>query len=231
MYSDLGKNLVGAASELRTFSNSRDQSELGGKVGTDWRFHTPDAPHANGAVESMVKLVKKALYLAIRDATLTFSELQTVVFETAELVNQRPLAIMYTRGSDDLSLDYICPNQLLLGRASSRIPNENWSNVSNITRRIKYVQEITDKFWKAWYQVMFPSVVIRPKWHVEVTNLQVGDVVMVSDQNAIRGEYRLALISEVYPDVKGRVRQVQVSYKLSDYKNYTSVKRDVDSTR
>ena len=106
-------------------------------MGTEWRFLMPDVPHANGAVESTVKLVKKALYLAVRDATLTFSELQTVVFEAAELVNERLLAISHTRGSDDLSLDYICPNQLLLGLASSCIPNGNWSNVSNITRRTK----------------------------------------------------------------------------------------------
>ena len=50
---------------------------------------------------------------------------------------------------------------------------------------------------------------------------------MVADQNAIRGDYRLALVSEVYPDHKGRVRQVQVSYELSDSSKYTSVKRDV----
>ena len=230
IYSDPGKNFVGAASELKKLRESISQEEhtrQGGLVGTEWRFHPPDAPHTNGAVEAMVKLVKKAIFLAVGDAVLTFSELQTVVFEASDLVNERPLAISHTRGNDDLALNYICPNQLLLGRASGRMQSGDWSNVSNVSRRTKYVQEVVSKFWKNWYQSIFPSLVIRPKWHVEVRNLEIGDLVMVADQNAIRGDYRLALVSEGYPDHKGRVRQVQVSYKRSDSNKYTSVKRDV----
>ena len=62
---------------------------------------------------------------------------------------------------------------------------------------------------------------------MEVRNLEIGGLALVADQNAIRGDYRLALVSEVYPDHKGRVRQVQVSYKLSDSNKYTSGMRDV----
>ena len=53
---------------------------------------------------------------------------------------------------------------------------------------------------------------------------------MVADQNAVRGNYRLAVVSDTYPDERGRVRQVQVSYKPqtgSNVKGFTSVKRDV----
>ena len=183
MYSDPAKKFVGASNELKKFTDSISKLELirqGGKVGTEWRFHPPNAPHANGAVEVMVKMVKKALYFAVGDSILSFSELQTVVFEAAELVNKRPLAISSTRGNDDLSPDYICPNQLLIGRASGRIPVGSWSNMSNIARRLKYVQEITDKFCKIWYKLIFPSVVIRHKWHVEVRNLKVGDIVVTA---------------------------------------------------
>ena len=101
--------------------NTEEIKQQGGKVGTEWRFHPPDAPHANGAIEIMVKMVKKALQITVGDATLSFTELQTVCFEAAELVNERPLAISHTRGSDDLELNNLCPNQLLLGRASGKI--------------------------------------------------------------------------------------------------------------
>ena len=48
IYSDPGKNFVGAASELKKLRESISQEELtrqGGLVGTEWRFHPPDAPH------------------------------------------------------------------------------------------------------------------------------------------------------------------------------------------
>ena len=50
---------------------------------------------------------------------------------------------------------------------------------------------------------------------------------MVADQNSVRGEYKLARVSHVYSDDKGRVRQVNVLYKLPGSKHFTCVKRDV----
>ena len=122
MYSDPGKNFIGASTELKKFTASISEKDLqmqGGKVGTKWNFHPPDAPHANGAIEIMVKMVKKALFVTTHDSVLSFTELQTVCFEAAEIVNERPLAIHHTRGNEDLNLNYLCPNQLLLGRSVS----------------------------------------------------------------------------------------------------------------
>ena len=229
MYSDPGINFVGASAELKKFIDSISAEELkrqGGKVGTQWKFHPPDAPHTNGATEVMVKMVKKALQISTGDAAMSFTELQTLCCEAAELVNERPLAISHSRVNEDLELNYLCPNQLLLGRASGKIPVGSWTKVSNMARRTKYVQEVADRFWKEWYKLVFPSVVIHPKWHVERRNLKIGDIVMVADQNALRGDYRLAVVSDVFPDEKGRVRQVQVSYR-SPRSDIGRVKRDV----
>ena len=103
-------------SELGGFVSSLSKIDIklqDSRVGTEWRFHPPDEPHANGAIESMVKVVKRALLLAISNSVLSFSELQTVCCEAAELVNERPLSVSQLRASEDLPLDYICPNQLL----------------------------------------------------------------------------------------------------------------------
>ena len=177
----------------------------------------------------MVKLVKKAIKLAIGESVLSFTELQTVLFEAADLVNERPLNISQTRGNDDLDFDYLCPNQLLLGRASGRVKEGLYLIKTNLTSRVKYIKEVTDKFWKDWMKLVSPSLVLRPKWHVVVRNLKIGDVVMIADQNAVKGEYKLGLVSDVYNDDRGRVRHVQVSYKLSNAVNskHVSFKRDV----
>ena len=56
-----------------------------------WDFTSADAPWQNGCSEALIKLIKKALTVAIGDSILTFSELQTVCFEAANLVNERPI--------------------------------------------------------------------------------------------------------------------------------------------
>ena len=52
-----------------------------------------DAPWYNDAAEALIKTVKRALTTAIGEQVLTYSELQTCVFEAAQLVNQRPIGI------------------------------------------------------------------------------------------------------------------------------------------
>ena len=62
------------------------------KHGVEREFSPADAPWYNGATESLVKPVKRALNAAIGEV-MSFSELQTVVFEVAQIVNQRPIGV------------------------------------------------------------------------------------------------------------------------------------------
>ena len=43
--------------------------------------------------------------------------------------------------------------------------------------------------------------------------MQVGDVVVVADANSLRGKYRIAMVSEVFPGTDGVVRSVALRYK------------------
>lgn len=67
-------------------------------------------------------------------------------------------------------------------------------------------------------------------------NLEVGDVVLIQDANAVRGNWKLGKVSKVYPDDEGHVRKVDVQYKTArpekssrDYtgQGYTTVQRAV----
>jgi hypothetical protein len=54
---------------------------------------------------------------------MTFSELQTVMFQVANLLNERPIG---TKETDPNEGSYLCPNDLILGRASSNVPIGQW---------------------------------------------------------------------------------------------------------
>ena len=122
LLSDNGTQMVGANRELKEMIDGWDATQLKeycAERGMTWQFITPLAPHQNGCAESMVKSVKKALKKAIGDTVLTPFELYTCLLEAANLVNQRPIGRIPNDPNDG---SYLCPNDILLGRCSSTIP-------------------------------------------------------------------------------------------------------------
>ena len=75
------------------------------------------------------------------------------------------------------------------------------------------MQAIIEQFWSNWIKLYFPSLVIRQKWHVAKRNVQKNDICVVKDSNLLRGEWRIARVSECYPDRNGRVRNVELMVK------------------
>ena len=126
------------------------------------------------------------------------------------MVNQRPI------GRNPLNPDegtYLCPNDLLLGRCTSRVPQGPFAEKSDVRQRLSFLQEIVNSFWKRWSREIFPNLVIEPKWHTEKRNAQIGDVVMIQDSNVVRGEWRMGVIIKILESKDGRVRNVEVKYK------------------
>ena len=104
--SDPGSQLKSASVELQETIKSLDWNELirfGHQKGFIWNFSPADAPWYNGSVEALVKTVKRALSVTIGEHVFTFSEFLTVLFEVAELVNERTIGVKPT-SPDDCSL-------------------------------------------------------------------------------------------------------------------------------
>ena len=59
---------------------------------------------------------------------------------------------------------------------------------------------------------VFPNMVVRPKWHTEQRNLEVGDVVLVQDSNAVRGQWKMEIVEEVIKSGDNKVRRVIVAH-------------------
>ena len=211
--SDKGTNLVGASNELKEMVEKVDWDKVGRQSlqkETEWVFSPADAPWYNGAAEALVKSAKRALNAAIGETVLRFSELQTVMYEAAQLLNQRPIGECPNNPDDQT---YLCPNDLLLGRASPTTPQIQFDTVASSYRRFEFTQRIISTFWRRWIREVFPNLVIESKWHVEKRNVQPGDVVMMQDANAVRGNWKKALVERVLQSQDGRIRRVIVAYR------------------
>lgn len=208
--SDNGTQFVGAQRKLREMVKGWEKDELKefcAERQVTWKFITPLAPHQNGCAESLVKSCKHALKKAIGEQCLTPFELHTYLQEVANLVNERPIGRLPNDPDDGT---YICPNDILLGRASSRVPQGPFRPSKNPKERVEFVQRIVDAFWKSWIRDVFPLLVPRRKWNTDRRNVRVDDVVLIADPNLVRGQWKLGRITEVYPGKDNRVRNVQV---------------------
>ena len=156
--------------------------------GLQWIFTSADAPWQNGVTEALIRSVKRGIEFSVGENALTFSELQTVLFEIANLLNERPIGRHPTSPEDGA---YLCSNDLLLGRATSRIPNGPFDENANTRKRFMFVQTIVNTFWKRWNSNYFPSLMLRQKWHTSHRNLKIGDVVLIQDSNFVRGNWKL----------------------------------------
>ena len=218
--SDPGSQLVGASKELISWRKSWSQDDLdrfSASRGVEWKFIMAASQHQNGAAESMIKFSKgvlKSLVKSYGDSRLTLNELNTLLLETANLVNERPIGVKPNSQTD---VEYLSPNSLLLGRNSSRISSGPFQcrelfelNQQAITSRFLLVQRICDQFWSNWTKLYFPTLLWQQKWHHLKRNLQVNDVCVLSDSGVFRGEWRLCRVSDTYPDSNGVVRNVEV---------------------
>ena len=220
---DPGTNFIEAANELRAWRQGWDQDTLtrfGSKRGIEWITIMANSQHQNGFTEIMVKLTKsvlKSLMKSIGHQVLSLNEMNTLLAETSQLVNDRPIGL---KPNKDVDSTFLSPNSLLMGRNAERIssgpfrPNmEEYVNQESFKNRFLLVQTITDQFWRIWTKIHFPSLVVRQKWHSEKRNLEKGDVCIIQDTNNLRGEWRLAQVTCTYPDCHGRVRNVELLVK------------------
>ena len=214
IYSDPGSQLIGAENELKEHWAKLDRKSLirkGAGKGVKWIFGPADSPWHQGAVESLVKTVKRAIHISIHDQRLSVPELLTLAYEVANVLNERPIGGLPGPSSD---INLLTPNSLLLGRATAKNPG-GWQPECKTGPSTRYnlIQELIDNFWNQWIKLCAPSLVIQKKWHTAHRNLRPGDVVLIVEKDSLRSEYRIAMVDKAYPGEDGKVRKVDLSYK------------------
>lgn len=176
IHSDNGPQLVPASKELRDARNEFDLNTLSkfeSDKGVKWEFKKSiEAPSLNSACESLIRLVKNGLIRSMGDSIVTFSELQTIMYEVANLLNNGPTGMKpeYSTKSDV----YLCPNDLLLGHNNSWVswvPTGSFATNEDPGRHLQFIQSTVNSFWRRLHRDYFPTLLIRQKWHVEKRNI------------------------------------------------------------
>ena len=178
---------------------------------TDWKFNPPCAPHFGGVFEALIKSAKKAIKVILGDA-----ELHTAIYGAERLLNSRPITYV---SSDPNYLSPLTPSHFLVGEIGGPFAPEalDRDHTYNPRKWWHRLQQLLGQFWKRWRKEFLPSLNVRKKWFHPRHNLKEGDVVLIVEPNASRGEWPLSRVIEAYPGDDGLVRVVKVKAKNKEY--------------
>ena len=225
--SDQGSQLTASASGL-TKKEFEDESEAishvqkdknwskvkqwVGKQKAEWEFVPAKGQHMNGLSESLIRWYKKILKPMLNSQRFTISEVQTALYQVADIMNSRPLS--RRPGVDPLDGGPVTPNHLLLGRATGESPIGDFDVKLNITKRTQMIDQVVSDWWRKWYCSVFQDLVPSYKWNQKTREVQVGDVVLMFNENEIKGKYSLGRVKEVIPSrTDNIVRKAIIEYK------------------
>ncbi|XP_015120540.1 uncharacterized protein LOC107043522 [Diachasma alloeum] len=213
LYSDCGTNFLGADKELKKLfsAGAKEFQHLSAvclKDGTRWSFNPPGAPHFGGKWEAAVKSVKYHLARTVRDTTLTFEELSTLLTQIEAVLNSRPLQAL-SEDPDDLSC--LTPGHFLIGEAPIALPEPSLDHL-NVGRlsRWQLIQQRLQFFWKQWSTGYLQQLQSISKWHHPSNEVKVGSLALLYDERFPPSKWPLARVTALHPGKDGLSRVVTI---------------------
>jgi hypothetical protein len=215
---DNGKNFVGAKNELaRNFKemNHTKINEFLLSQSCDWIYwknNTPKASHMGGVWERQIRTVRKVLSALLRDhaGSLNDESFRTLLAEAECIVNSRPLT---TESLHDPTSMPLSPNSILTMKNKIVLPPPGIFQKEDMycRKRWRQVQHLANEFWSRWKKEYIQSLQERQKWNHKIDNMQIGDIVLVKDENLPRNQWPLGRIVKVFPDENDNlIRNVQL---------------------
>ena len=214
---DQGTNFVGAQNELNKAILELDNETVKKYLvdhGCDYltfKMNIPSSSHMSGSWERQIRTIRSILLGLMSQAgtQLDDQSLRTLMYEVMAIINSRPLCVDTL---SDSSIEPLTPNQLLTLKSQIILPPPgNFERIDLYARKYwRRVQYLTNVFWSRWKTEFIHSLQSRLKWKRPSRNVQIGDVVILKEENMIRGQFQLARIHKLYPDENGLVRKVNL---------------------
>ncbi|GBM03081.1 hypothetical protein AVEN_14581-1 [Araneus ventricosus] len=174
------------------------------KIG--WHTIPPLSPNFGGLWEAGVKSVKFHLKRVIGNTNLTFEELSTLLSQIEAALNSRPLIKLNDNDTD--SLNVLTPSHFLIEDVITSPPEIVEEAKLSLKGRWDIVQKMKLNFWKRWYMDYLSSLQSRNKWKNCNSNIKIGDVVIIKEDNIPPSVWPLGKVVYTHPGKDGVVRVV-----------------------
>ena len=107
---------------------------------------------------------------------------------------------------------FLCPSLLLTQSNSYIVPEPNYLNQSiPLNQRYKLIQAMLQDWWRAWSHEYLQSLQVRNKWTEKLKNIEVDDIVLVTDETMPSSKWPLGRIIKIFkgPDDLTRIVEVR----------------------
>lgn len=157
----------------------------------------------------LTKNILDSMLLNHKAQKLTHDILCTFMCEVSAIINSRPIApISY----DPEKPEIITPYMLLTQKTEPLPALINSTDVREMYKeQWKFVQILSNTFWKRWQDSYLHTLQRRRKWSRELPDVQVGNVVLLRDLEQHSNNWPLGIVVSVFPsDIDSKVRSVEI---------------------
>lgn len=205
IYSDNGTNLKGTDNSLKDIDWDKIRETAGTKK-IDWRFSPSKAPWWGGFWERLIGVVKNTLKRALGKTIFDYDEMRTILLEVASIVNSRPLTY---QTEDATELQALTPSMFMNDLCEYGTPDLDSIDPKKLNdhqhKRLVMKKEIRERF-----RTEYLSQLIHRQWDKATRTIEVGELVLLANENQKRIFWPLARVVEIYPSTDGVVRVARV---------------------
>ncbi|XP_070855080.1 uncharacterized protein [Drosophila suzukii] len=120
--------------------------------------------------------------------------------------------VVFGKKENAESLEVLAPAHFLKGSSYTKFPEPDITHLrEGRLSRWQRVTQMQQHFWKRWSSEYLSTLQERSKWRVETSNIKVGSIVLLKEDNVPPLRWQLGCIQEVIPGGKA------VAYLFSNY--------------
>ena len=180
-----------------------------------WSFNPPATPWWGGVYERIIRCVKRCLKKVLGRNTVTYEELQTILYEIELILNNRPLTFTYENPNDPV----LTPNHLLFGRRLNLQGISSNEDDVNINSRYKHLENLLQHFIKRWQNEYLLELrefhKSKARNNIE-QKCNLGDVVLIHEDNKPRITLKVGVIDSYLPSRDGIKRIANVRCLINE---------------
>ena len=152
----------------------------------------------------MIRSIRRVLLSLLGDHLVDEETLQTALCEVEKILNDRPLVKLTADPEDDAALT---PSHILLLYRNPAISTVDECR-SKLSKRWKRAQFMADQFWTKWRKEYLPTLQTAYRWLRRGRDLKIGNLVLLNNPTAPRGQWTKGVVTEVAQSSDGAVREV-----------------------